>query len=456
MLVQNHRQQLNGNNLPFVGLILCLLFLFTACKTQKKVTSSTNRSTQKPKTNQPKSQATKTVRERQWKFADKEKSAPIGAKKVVKNDKQANYNIAVLIPFNTSGANSTNLVQSGSAENRFMNYYLGMKMALESNRYASSMAVNVYDCENKSIQSLLNEPGVRNADVIIGPYDKSDIKQTGYFAEENEIVLISPWQASKKIAQKNPYYVQMKPNLDDHYTSISNDILKSYNPEQVYLIGRDNGVDTERFKYFQATAKSKSGNRFNEYIVSEDSLKYGETAFDSTFFQQNDPAVFIIPNWKSEDENFVYSCMRKLRVEKELSKVVVYGMPIVAESDKITYDLYNNLNTHVAISSFYNKEDNQIKQFRRSFYNAYNAIPSKDAAQGYDLGNYVCNNLSKHGKTFQYFLANDNDQYLLSKFNVDRYLLNSEGDMNDPKNINYFLNNAVQIIHFNRGQFRIK
>ncbi len=451
ILAQNHPQPLNGNKIS--TLIILLLFIFTSCGTQKKVVNNNNRSSTKKST---KKSASKNVKTRKWTVVDQKKTPPIGAEKVIVNEKKSSYHIALLIPFNTKNSNSKNLIQSGSPENRFMNFYTGMKMALESSNSANNISVSVHDCGSKNIESVLTKSDVKKADVIIGPYQKSNIKEAAFFAEKNEITLISPWQASKKIANKNAYYVQMKPNLEDHYTNIAEDILKKYSPDQVYLVGRSKASDKARFKYFQSVSKNLKGKEFNTYIVNEDSLKYGETAYDSSFFMPDKPAVFVIPNWKSEDENFIYSCMRKLRVEKRDAKVIVYGMPIVADSDKITYDLYANLNTHVALTSFYDKENREVKNFRRRYYNIYNSLPTSDAAQGYDLANYVCNNLSKNGKNFQFFLDRDTRKYLISKYNVERYLVDIEDDKNDPKNINYFLNNKVQIIHFTNGSFRLK
>lgn len=451
---QNRLPRSNGNRLFLLSIvaILCL----GACVPKKKYVKTTQTSKKNkptPKEDQE-TKPTKKVTEIEWTIADESEFPPIGSKKVVNVTKQGSYQISLLIPFNSSSANSNNLIEKGTAENRFVEFYAGMKMALEEHQGSTPVSINVHDSGGKDADQILNLPGLASADVIIGPYEKSSIKEVAYLAKENESVLISPWQASKKIAEKNPHYVQMKPNLEDHYYAIAEDVCQNFSADQVYIIGRNNNTDKSRFKYFQNTAQARLGNRFNEYIISEDSLNYGETAYDTTFFERD--IAFIIPNWKSSDENFVYSCMRKLRVEKKVNKVTVYGMPIVAESDKMNYDLYLNLNTHVAISRFFDKTASAIKSFRNRYYGMYNTLPTKDACEGYDVAKYVLKNLELNGSNFQYFLENDDEQYLLSKFNVERYLVNIEEDRNNPKNIEYFLNNEVQLIHFSQGKFRVK
>ncbi len=449
ILALNRLQPLSGNK--YFYLIFVCILLASSCVSKKKVVKTPTKPKPSTNTNTPSNEGTKKVEEVQWTFADENDHPPIGSKKVITTATKEQYNIALLIPFNARTATGNKLIEKGTIENRFIQFYTGMKMAFDEYSGSSSMQIDVYD----SSDGAMSTNTLSQADVIIGPYDKTKIKNAALVAKENDAVLISPWQASKRIAQKNPNYVQLKPNLEDHYYAIAEDALDHFSTENVYLLGREKTTDKARFKYFQEFAANyKSREAFQELLISDDSLKYGETVFDSTLFEKD--IALIIPNWKSADESFVYSCMRRLRVEKSTQKVTVYGMPIMAESDKMNYDLYLNLNATVAQSRFFDKNNSFVKQFRSRYFNLYNTLPGKDACEGYDIGKYVLKNLDAYGKSFQFFLEEDQSQYLISSFNVSRYLVDPEEDPNDKKNIEYFLNNKVQIIHFNQGTFTIK
>ena len=88
--------------------------------------------------------------------------------------------------------------------------------------------------------------------------------------------------------------------------------------------------------------------------------------------------MFILPNWSFvDDENFVYNAVRKLSGEKGLNDVVLYGMPILLESDKIKFEHYSNLNMRIARTSFLDREEIEVKEFRKEFYNKYQGFPSE-------------------------------------------------------------------------------
>lgn len=450
---QNRLQQLSGNrSISMLLLLLCLSI--SACKSKKKFVDATPPPPKKEEDTKPEEgkESTKKVEVIEWTFADEAAYPPIGSKKEINSIDKNAYSIAVLVPINAN-AQAQDFVEKGTIQNRFIEFYLGLKMALEEYTGTKQIQAHIFDSSNISESKLESIEAIREADVIIGPYDKEKIRETAYLAKEQSAVLISPWQASKKVAQKNPQYVQLKPNLEDHYYALAEDLITNFEPQQVYLLAKEEGSDKGRFKYFQEYAKSHgSRTPFQELLIPEDTINFGEVAFDSTLFEK-DIAV-VIPNWKSSDENFVYTCMRRLRVEKRENNVTVYGMPILAESERINYDLHLNLNATVAQSRYFDKTNPSIKNFRNRYFNTYNALPGRDACEGYDVGSYVLKNLDTYGTDFQFFLENDQNEYLLSSFDVVRLLVDPEEDPNDKKNIEYFLNKEVQILKFRNGKFQ--
>jgi len=295
-----------------------------------------------------------------------------------------------------------------------------------------------------------------NASDIVGPYSRKALKVAADYAAKQHIPLVSPWQASSKIAKENPYYIQLRPNLDEHYVSIFSDIKNNYQDlEHVHIIARNTDIkDSKRLKKLQRMAKKVWGdsdeNHLQELLVVQDSIDYGQTAFDSIFVTDQ-PNVMIIPNWSFEDEAFIYGTLRRLSVEKGITDVVVYGMPIMIESDKINFDHYSALNMKVARSKFVDERDGDVNRFKSDFLRKYGALPTDDAYEGYDNLMYIGRNLTEYGKNFQYFLGKDDGYYLQAGYKVSPTKKGQE--MKDPRDVDYFENKNVDIIEFENNRF---
>lgn len=457
ILVLNRLRLLSGNKI--LAFLVVVVFLASCGGTDKAVKRSP-RSNSTAKTTKTKSSEVKKkskVKEIEWTEAKDEKKPPI---KVTKNRtigdieiiKESDYDVTYFIPFDASDYNNR-----ANASDRFVQYYGGLLIATEIlEREGVNLNINIVDEEKRKFENVLGESINNNTDVIVGPYGRKNLKMAANYAKEREIPIVSPWQASNKVASENPYYVQLRPNLNEHYYSIFEDIKKNHSDlENVYMIGRQTNLkDVKRLKRLHKMSKDVWGpnkeNHLQEFLVIQDSIDIGQTAFDSTFVE-NLENVVIIPNWSFEDEAFIYGALRRLSVEKGMAKITVYGMPIMLESEKINFDYYSSLNMRVARSKFVDEGDGDVARFKRDFVNKYGALPTDDAYEGYDNLMYIGRNLNEFGKNFQYFLGKDKGYYLQAKYNVEPKRKDSTDD--SMKSINYFENKNVDIIEFKNNRF---
>jgi ABC-type branched-subunit amino acid transport system substrate-binding protein len=446
--VLNRLQLLSGNKL---AICCCVLVLLAGCNTQKRAvnTNNTRPTTTKPTT------TTKTntkVKEVEWTIVDQEKNPPIGAPTVIKAEKQANYTISLFVPFAGNTANSSDFSSKESQSYKFVSYYAGAKMAAEDADIKSSVKVEVFDTGANSIQNILASAQVKSSNVIVGPYDTQELKTVAQFALNNKITHISPWKSSKSIAEANPYHVQTRPSLLSHYEKLVSDAKAKFPGYQIIVLGTDSSSDKKRMEYIVEVGKS-FGKQIEQYTVNQDSLMIGETAFDDILLK-NKNSVVLIPNWSSEDESFIYGCVRKLRVEKGEQNVVVYGMPIMMDTDKITYDFHSNLNIHVVRSEFMDLATAKAQELRRRFYDEYKAFPTTDLYEGYDMMTYVLNNLETYGKNFQSKLGKDNYHYLQTDFDIVAVSKDGSDNFKSADNIKYYENKALKVVQFKDGKFR--
>lgn len=374
------------------------------------------------------------------------------------------YKMALILPLESNlGIQDLSALKSDLSY-RFINYYAGIQLALED---LSKMGLNL-DVEvlNSSLRSndgrrYMNQLNKLQPDLIIGPYERDLLKELASYGKRKQIPVISPWQSSSKITRNNPFYIQLKPDIKAYYQKMVEDINQHFIPGQVYLIGRENvRVENNRINYIQevqAEARETYGaiDPYQVFYVEEDSLSQGETAFDSLFVDQfyREIAV-VIPNWSFKDEQFIYSCLRKLNAEKQGIKVTVYGMPIIFDSDKIGYNLYKNLNVRLVMDGYVQTSDEAVSAFRKRYYDQFKALPLKEALEAYDMMMYIGTNLARHGSRFQYFLTDEQQDFLHTSYRMRPKLQDGKIEVEDLESVDYFENAHIDVWGFDYNGFR--
>ncbi len=363
------------------------------------------------------------------------------------------YRIAMLVPFN---AKDSNYDPTDASDEKFVNYYAGVKLALEElESKGYNFDVRIYDTERSTevVDQRLSDGSLNNADVIVGPYDRDGLTKTADFGKERKTAVVSPWLSSTKITDDNPFYIQLRPSLSSHYFKLIDHVNQNFRSEEIILIGRDIKADKNRFRYFQRTYSAindfNNGNELREYLINDDSLSYAEYAFGDLFSGGGKKAI-ILPNWNYNDEDFIYSVLRRLNIERGRSDVHVYGMPILFDSDKIDFDFYNNLNLRICLSEFVDWEDEKVKSFMRKFYDTYGALATSDAFEGYDMMNFIGSNLIKYGINFQLNLEQDRERYLQTAYDIQ-----SVYEVSDEKfeNIKYLENKHLDLVQYVNDKF---
>ncbi|MBL0027176.1 MAG: hypothetical protein IPO98_20320 [Saprospiraceae bacterium] len=164
----------------------------------------------------------------------------------------------------------------------------------------------------------------------------------------------------------------------------------------------------------------------------------------------------ILPNYSYNDEDFLYSSLRRLTAERNGRHITVYGMPILYDSDKIEFDYYHSLNINVVMSDFVDQDFGTIREFRRNFLNMYGEIPTSEAIKAYDLILFLGRNLWKYGRNFQNYLENDEQTYLQSIYEIKKAKSDDSPIADDPTKFDYFENKHLDIIEFKGNKWQKK
>ncbi len=451
----NHLPPLNGNNMKRILFFISACFLI-ACGSSKKTTRS-NTQKVRPRlgggTAPSSNKATGKVDTIQWTEIDKSKDY-YDAIEDLDLEKKSSYDIALFFPFNLDQDDAGKSTDTETNMGRKTEYYSGVLMALDQlESEGINLNVKVFDSESGTFGNKLQE--CKNMDVIIGPSSKEKLQTVANFGLNNDVTVISPWYTSKDIAKNNPNFVQLVPSLREHFNKIVLDVKSKYNDDQVFLLGRKSGGDRGEMSYIQkiASAINNDGNPkpFQEFYMEYDSLRIGETAFDSIFYEDK-TTVFIMPHWSfQKHEETVYHAVRKMSGEKGMLNVVVYGMPILYESERVKFEHYKNLRMRIARSSYVDKQNVEVINFRKSFYSRFNGLPSEEAYKGFDMMLFVGRHLYNYGRKFQYYVEDYDANLMQTKYDVQKVFPPNSGDKFDD--LQYFQNKHLYILTFEDDKF---
>ena len=449
---QNHLRLLSGSRLVFISGLLLVLGL-NSCSGSKKAVQKDN--VIKPRTTTSNENNRKTrskdVDTIYWSEIDRLREYEEKIEDL-ELDKRSSYKVSLLFPFGIDNNKVSDANDPNTKLGRMTNFYAGTMMALETLEEEDiSLQVTTMDAESGTFDTKLRQ--CRDADVIIGPKDRGQLSTTAQYGKNNEIPVISPWLSSTKVTKDNPYYIQLKPSLKNHMNRIVEDVKENFDDSQVFLLGRKTKKDMGMMRYIQQVAAShdKSPNKFEELFLEEDSLLVGTYAYQEKFFEDK-TTVFILPNWSFvEDDQFVYNAVRKLSGEKGLNKVVLYGMPILLESDKIKFEHYSGLNMRICRTSYLGRGSEEVNEFRQAYFDKYQGFPSEEVFEGYDMMMFIGRSLKNYGKKFQYFLDTYESSLYQTEFEVLKVFTPNSGDRFDD--IQYFQNNHLYILEFKDNHF---
>jgi ABC-type branched-subunit amino acid transport system substrate-binding protein len=365
------------------------------------------------------------------------------------------YNIGLYIPLNSDGTS----VEQASASG-YMHFYAGLLTALDElgsdgmkfKLFVTDTEEGKFDAAKAFEKALQNE-----IDLIIGPFERDDVKYMAEQGKEHRIAVISPWQTSTKITTGNPWYIQLKPNLKAHFFKITEHICSRFQRQEVAVIGRNNADFNAWYNYFESSARQilnkPDQSYFEKFYTNNDSLSTGPTAF-SRLFQNSKIKAVILPNYSFNDELYVYNVVRKLAVEKGNKNIILYGMPMLYDTDRLEYEHYHSLNMRLVISDFVDETESAVREFRKKYFDIFGEIALPDAVKGYDIMMFAGKQLFQNGKNIQTGLENPGQNFLQNNFEIIKARSEDASGNNLPESFDYYENNSLSIIEFSNSRFK--
>lgn len=387
---------------------------------------------------------------------DNGNNSPSGNDTMTPSVMKSSYEVAMMLPFVTNQFTLTDSRIYPKSE-WALQYYAGAKIALDQLRGEGiSLNINVLDTQGdeRKTETELTNPVVANADMIIGPYRSVNVRKVAEFAKTRGIPVVSPYSAASNISNDNPWLVQCRPTLQTHIEKITEHALSKFDASQIVLVVQDKPEERARLALFQQAhreiKKTDAVTPFREFIAPDrDNL---ENLPIAQYLNRGSNTVFIVPVWSSEV--FVNSFLRQVEIARwQGDRISVYGMPQWMEYANTDYDYFEKLSVRVTNAFFVNKNTDEARRFRQTFYDRHGKRAEEPAYLGYDVMLYFGRQINKNGTEFQRNLADNEADLLQTSFRFAPVYEAVPGtDANAP--VERYENRYVHMLKFSDYQWR--
>jgi ABC-type branched-subunit amino acid transport system substrate-binding protein len=352
-----------------------------------------------------------------------------------KISKKAEYNVAVLFPFQPEG-----LEAGKSRNNQFvLDMYEGIKLAAdELTSQGTKINVFAYDIANDGDKMLetVNLPEFAGMDILIGPLYGATNKVAVAFANQKSVALINPISNNGQLIENNPSAYLLKPSLETQVQRAAEYALNTFAPKSTMILFGPTPKDSSLAATYRKQILDKGGKVTAIKKITQ--VNVGDIAQAITETQETSLGhVFIT----TDNQNIVVNFTNAL--EQRSSKIPVVTLSNWLELKLISFDQFERRNIHFIYPEYIDYGSETVKSFRKNYVSKRSIIPSIYSYQGYDMMLFFGRLLGEHGTFFHQALhqqapqkgvvlpgynytgANDNQYVPLVKFqNAQLILIN--------------------------------
>jgi LysM repeat protein/ABC-type branched-subunit amino acid transport system substrate-binding protein len=357
------------------------------------------------------------------------------------------FNIALLLPFfqddtkeiesdiqdygvvasntNPSTASKSIISQSSSI---FLDFYQGALLAIDSlKKEGLSINLSIYNTGKKAeiAKNLLNEKGVRNANLIIGPVYPECQKPISEYATENRIPMVSPLAQNNYLLGVNPYFFQANPSfttqLEEFIQKI--DLCTGQN---IVLLHENDSTNVSLIESFKELVRQRISNCSNPDKIHFKEVTYspGSAAPDvqeriSHSLVLDRENIILVP---SNNEVFVTDMLGNLHTLSTIHKysISLYGFPRWQRFGNVQVEYYYQLQLHLFSPFFVDYNNGKVKNFIENYREFFRSEPTQYSFRGYDVMFFFLSALKEYGADFQYCISNHKVDLLQSDYKFNR------------------------------------
>lgn len=367
----------------------------------------------------------------------------------------------------------------------FIHFYEGFMIAVDSlvNTRNLKLELKVYDIDNNitKVDVAMQDPWLKNADLIIGPFYIKPFEMMMGFADTNGIMIVNPLTNRSNLVDNQPNLVKVKPSYYSQIDYVRNLVKDRYVDNNVFIVRMDDNGDStiiadlsrelkEVINPYTLVSNRKIVSRLRmiyNKMEDKDEVNIEDVEFhsdgtlldytlanvlidDSVRFN-NDVYVVNYNNDRLETVNkygsvarnnvvIVYTdqsvaatqLINKVNMLTERYPVTLICMPEWSKFDKLFSENLMNMSSVYLDDKFLDYNSVAVKSFICKFRKIYGTEPTDYAYQGFDIAWYFLNALMRFGPDMSSCLP----YYQIPLLNNDFvFVRNEDGD--GLENINW-------------------
>jgi len=297
--------------------------------------------------------------------------------------------IAVLLPFNYAGGKG---VQNLEHNNFIFELYQGLNFAeKELKKQGIQLNLQSFDTERNTtkVQSILADPFIKKADIIIGPLYPEESELVMTFAERNQIPFINPLSNINDRFQGLKYAYLFRPSI----SSLADGIIDF---SRKNLVGRRMAIAYSNTSRDEQLAKSIAENaqKLAFTIVRNDPVN-GRSIndfVDRIQLKNGDNALADIIIIISDDPNVASPTFGFMESQNVKKPVIV--MDSWLYFNFANFEMLEEQNFYFVGNNAVNFQKPSLTEFREAFYQEYIGYPSFNAHVGYELMHWITKNIN--------------------------------------------------------------
>ena len=356
--------------------------------------------------------------------------------------------VALLLPFKDG--------QSSHATSRFVEYYEGMLLAVDSlKNMGASISLSVYDTGTGTakLNKILKEDALKESNLIIGAVQNDQIAQIAQFAETNQIKYVIPFTSKNDNVLSNSMIFQVNTPHSYLYSKAAQAGCELFAEDNIIIVNiNDKDVKKDFITAFKTELKDKN-------------IKYKEINYKGETFSSDILALMdknkknvVLPTSSSLDAlQLIKTPLRSLAetgieetdsANPENKNRFVYNISMFGYPEWQTYmrealeDFYV-LDTYIYTNFYADNLSDRIHNFYNSYKYWYsktliNTFP-KYGILGFDTGMYSLGAIHKYGINFEKNI--DKISYPSLQTGFDFHRVNNWGG---------FINTNVFVVHYKK------
>jgi LysM repeat protein len=310
---------------------------------------------------------------------------------IITKNYNGDFKVAILLPFMLDAP------KRDASMDRFIDFYKGCIIAADS---LSSLGYNIdiYSFDigktHSQISSVLNNPQLKQMDLIIGPAYQSQVSYVAKFAEENKIRTVIPFSSNVPEISTNKYLYQVVSPQKELYPILSEKFCSLFKDKLVIISQTESFTTYNKSEFTDLLLPQLKKNNIEYKHIDDYKIA---AKVDSIAKMTEKEIIFLTPS-----SNEVL--LNKLGEQLEL--ITAKNVSVFAFPEWSGYQIDELYSLPIYSFTSYNTDYNnkETKRFFNIFIDKF-GIPGVQqtpnyAIFGFDIFHFFINNMNKYGKRF--------------------------------------------------------